>query len=184
MTTIVFTFERSAVVTSTGVASGAGASGTGTFESTLALASGSLLLSLPHPAPTSAAMKGNTKIARFMRRIVEASCDAGVSRRRHSFSHSRHRADTSRCDARHVRRAFVLVAGASLVIAACKHPEQSAPAPAPVAPKAPSASPPSQTAFYASTFTRTPSVAQLTAIGRALFGDPSLSASGKLACAT
>src|SRR5262249_15362066 len=51
-----------------------------------------------------------------------------------------------------------------------------APAPAPV--------PPSQTAFYASTFTRTPSATELMTIGRRLFLDPSLSASGKLACAT
>jgi cytochrome c peroxidase len=44
--------------------------------------------------------------------------------------------------------------------------------------------PPSATAFYASTFARRPSAAELAAVGGALFADPSLSASGKLACAT
>jgi cytochrome c peroxidase len=36
--------------------------------------------------------------------------------------------------------------------------------------------------FYASSFSKTPSVAALTTVGRALFFDPSLSASGKIAC--
>jgi cytochrome c peroxidase len=44
--------------------------------------------------------------------------------------------------------------------------------------------PPSATAFYADTFARRPSVDELTSIGRALFVDRSLSASGRLACAT
>jgi cytochrome c peroxidase len=38
--------------------------------------------------------------------------------------------------------------------------------------------------FYANSFQRTPSAAAMTAIGRALFFDASLSASGKVACAT
>jgi cytochrome c peroxidase len=38
--------------------------------------------------------------------------------------------------------------------------------------------------FYANSFDRVPSAAQLTAIGRALFFDPKLSASGKISCAT
>jgi cytochrome c peroxidase len=38
--------------------------------------------------------------------------------------------------------------------------------------------------FYSSDFGKTPSVAAMTALGRALFFDASLSASGKLACAT
>jgi cytochrome c peroxidase len=38
--------------------------------------------------------------------------------------------------------------------------------------------------FYANTFEKTPSPAAMTAVGRALFFDPSLSASGKTACAT
>ena len=44
--------------------------------------------------------------------------------------------------------------------------------------------PPGATAFYASTFARRPSAAELAAVGRALWGDPSLSASGTLACAS
>jgi cytochrome c peroxidase len=44
--------------------------------------------------------------------------------------------------------------------------------------------PPSKTAFYANTFERQPSVAEMRAVGRALFFAPELSASGKLACAT
>ncbi len=39
------------------------------------------------------------------------------------------------------------------------------------------------TPFYANTFDRAPSAAAMTAIGRALFFDPALSASGKTACA-
>ena len=38
--------------------------------------------------------------------------------------------------------------------------------------------------FYANTFERIPDAAALTALGRALFLDPALSASGKIACAT
>ncbi|HKA90571.1 MAG TPA: cytochrome c peroxidase [Haliangiales bacterium] len=44
--------------------------------------------------------------------------------------------------------------------------------------------PAARTAFYASTFSKRPSVPAMTALGRALFFDPALSASGKLACAT
>jgi cytochrome c peroxidase len=39
-------------------------------------------------------------------------------------------------------------------------------------------------AFYATPFPRTPSVAALTALGRELFFDPALSASGKLSSAS
>jgi cytochrome c peroxidase len=38
--------------------------------------------------------------------------------------------------------------------------------------------------FYANTFEKVPSVAAMTALGRAMFFDPSLSASGKTACAS
>jgi cytochrome c peroxidase len=45
--------------------------------------------------------------------------------------------------------------------------------------------PPAQgSAFYASTFAKRPSVTEMTALGELAFRDPSLSASGKLACAT
>ncbi len=40
------------------------------------------------------------------------------------------------------------------------------------------------TPFYSNTFEKTPSVAAMTSLGRALFLDPSLSASGRLSCAT
>lgn len=50
---------------------------------------------------------------------------------------------------------------------------------------APSAEPPpSATSFYANSFSKTPSVAAMTEAGRALFFDPSLSVSGKQACAS
>jgi cytochrome c peroxidase len=49
---------------------------------------------------------------------------------------------------------------------------------APAAPAAPAARP-----FYANSFEKVPSVAAMTAVGRALFFDRSLSASGKVACA-
>src|SRR6185436_20980742 len=54
-----------------------------------------------------------------------------------------------------------------LVLAACKQDE-----------------PPSRAAFYASTFAKQPTAAELTELGRLAFGDRSLSASGRLACAT
>src|SRR6202030_181530 len=37
--------------------------------------------------------------------------------------------------------------------------------------------------FYANTFEKMPTAAALTALGRQLFSDPALSASGKIACA-
>jgi cytochrome c peroxidase len=43
--------------------------------------------------------------------------------------------------------------------------------------------PPSQTAFYADSFQKIPTVPAMTALGRALFFAPELSASGKLSCA-
>jgi cytochrome c peroxidase len=43
---------------------------------------------------------------------------------------------------------------------------------------------PADTPFYANTFEKLPSAAAMTAVGRALFFDASLSASGKVACAT
>jgi cytochrome c peroxidase len=43
---------------------------------------------------------------------------------------------------------------------------------------------PHRRAFYANRFEKVPSAAAMTAVGRALFRDPSLSASGKMACAT
>ena len=39
-------------------------------------------------------------------------------------------------------------------------------------------------AFYATRFAKRPTVPALTALGRALFFDPALSASGRLSCAT
>jgi cytochrome c peroxidase len=44
--------------------------------------------------------------------------------------------------------------------------------------------PASESAFYAATFAKRPSVAELTALGALAFRDPGLSASGRLACAT
>jgi cytochrome c peroxidase len=41
-----------------------------------------------------------------------------------------------------------------------------------------------QPRFYANSFEKTPSAAALTELGRALFFDPALSASGKMSCAT
>ena len=47
-----------------------------------------------------------------------------------------------------------------------------------------STKPAAQSAFYTTPFTRTPPVPQLTALGRELFFDPVLSASGKLSCSS
>jgi cytochrome c peroxidase len=49
---------------------------------------------------------------------------------------------------------------------------------------APATKPASSSAFYADTFTHRPSVTELTQIGALVFADPSLSASGTVACQT
>jgi cytochrome c peroxidase len=59
-------------------------------------------------------------------------------------------------------------------------PTTSAGAPAPII-ASPAAA--SSTAFYATPFEKVPSAAAMTAVGRSLFFDPALSASGKLSCA-
>ena len=51
-------------------------------------------------------------------------------------------------------------------------------------PEVPAKRPAAATAFYAQTFAKQPPVVELTALGALAFRDPSLSASGKLACAT
>jgi cytochrome c peroxidase len=68
-----------------------------------------------------------------------------------------------------VRRCIAVL----IAIAACKQKQDEPPPP-----------PPSRTAFYASTFAKQPTAAQLAELGRLAFGDRSLSASGALACAT
>ncbi|WP_420804155.1 cytochrome-c peroxidase [Ralstonia soli] len=60
----------------------------------------------------------------------------------------------------------------------------SAPAAKPAATVAPAAAPAYEKAFYTMMATRRPSVPAMTALGKALFFDPALSASGKLACAS
>lgn len=68
-------------------------------------------------------------------------------------------------------------------------PVAGAPAPAP-APAAPArsvvarAGAPAASSFYADRFSRRPAVAELTELGRRLFFEPRLSASGKMSCAT
>jgi len=62
-----------------------------------------------------------------------------------------------------------------LLLAACGS-QDSRPAP----PKAPA----QQSSFYADTFSKRPTVPEMTRLGRSLFFDPSLSASGQLACST
>lgn len=61
-------------------------------------------------------------------------------------------------------------------VVACKSESHAPPPPAP--------EPASKHAFYAPTFSKRPSVADMTALGALIFRDPSLSGSGKLACAT
>lgn len=69
---------------------------------------------------------------------------------------------------------------------ACKARETGAPSVnvgSAATPVVPHVAPPSETAFYATTFARQPPVPVLTELGRKLFFDPGLSVSGKLACA-
>jgi len=83
-----------------------------------------------------------------------------------------------------------LALGLAAGLSACGRGEastaQAAPAPAPVsAPAAkPAAAPAYEKAFYTMMATRRPSVPAMSALGKALFFDPALSASGKLACAS
>jgi cytochrome c peroxidase len=54
----------------------------------------------------------------------------------------------------------------------------------PAVPGSPAVPGPQAAAFYANTFEKTPPVPAMSEVGRALFMDPALSASGKLACAS
>lgn len=81
-----------------------------------------------------------------------------------------------------VLKAVILVtafAGAAMVNGYAARPAVGAPVDGP-SPDQPAADRP----FYSSTFDKAPSVAAMTALGRALFLDAGLSASGKIACAT
>jgi cytochrome c peroxidase len=71
--------------------------------------------------------------------------------------------------------AFALLIACVATTAGCGPRESSAAAAAPAA---------SATSFYASPFERRPNAAELTELGRALFSDATLSASGKMACAS
>ena len=75
----------------------------------------------------------------------------------------------------------ILAALAALAAGACQRGDHAAASGAAASPAAP---PPSATAFYAATSVNRPSPAALAALGRELFFDPGLSASGTLACAT
>jgi cytochrome c peroxidase len=80
-----------------------------------------------------------------------------------------------------VNRAFVL--GVILAIVLCGCGEKSASDPARVAPAAARRGI-ADKSFYANDFSKIPSVAAMTRLGRELFFDPRLSASGRFACAT
>jgi cytochrome c peroxidase len=75
-----------------------------------------------------------------------------------------------------VKSAFLVLAAIAAAVVSCK---QSAPVAA-----SPSSPPKAATAFYATTFERLPTPAEMSAAGRRAFFDPSLSASGRLACAS
>ena len=79
------------------------------------------------------------------------------------------------------------VAALLLFLAGCE-PKEGAPPAVAVAPPPPTAAkshpPAQQSAFYADSFSKRPTVPEMTRLGRSLFFDPLLSASGQLACAT
>jgi cytochrome c peroxidase len=80
-----------------------------------------------------------------------------------------------------------VVAVTFLLIVGCGRGEgtrlpRSPPGPSSVVSK--SKAPAQQSAFYADSFSKRPTVPEMTRLGRSLFFDPSLSASGQLACAT
>jgi cytochrome c peroxidase len=86
-------------------------------------------------------------------------------------------------------RVIAVSALALVGLAACGRGEQSVAhaATAPIAPAPaakPAAAPAYEKAFYTMMATRRPSVTAMTALGKALFFDPALSASGKQACAS
>ncbi|QHI98799.1 cytochrome-c peroxidase [Xylophilus rhododendri] len=72
----------------------------------------------------------------------------------------------------------------ALALHGCQRPAE--PAAAPAAPAAPvaQAKPPSADATYALTLARQPSAAEMAAVGRAMFSDKGLSASGQMSCAS
>src|SRR5256885_8133692 len=72
-------------------------------------------------------------------------------------------------------RAFVWLIACVATMAGCGPREASVVAAAPAASAA-------VTSFYASPFERRPNAAELTELGRALFSDATLSASGQMAC--
>ena len=79
----------------------------------------------------------------------------------------RHRVARTRAAARILAILAVIAGGCSSAASTAAAVSDAAPAP-----------------FYANRFDKTPTVAAMTAVGRALFMDPGLSASGKLACAS
>lgn len=79
------------------------------------------------------------------------------------------------------RTALLAWLATAALCAACG---KAPPAPAAAAPAPPAAPPAAAASFYAVKFPRDPGVAEMTALGRALFFDPALSASGRMACAT
>jgi cytochrome c peroxidase len=83
--------------------------------------------------------------------------------------------------------------GWGVLLAACGSHDSRPPVPTPAAPHATAAAAPppakpkapaQQSAFYADTFSKRPTVPEMTRLGRSLFFDRSLSASGQLACST
>src|SRR5882757_10168377 len=68
---------------------------------------------------------------------------------------------------------------------ACAAVALSAPdAKAPVSTHTPASATAASTSYYANVLAERPSVTAMTAVGRELFSDPTLSASGKIACST
>jgi cytochrome c peroxidase len=71
-----------------------------------------------------------------------------------------------------------------LALTACRGRESVVPKPAPPAASRPAPDSAAARSFYAVPFSRKPSAAELTEVGRKLFFDPGLSASGTMSCAT
>ncbi len=88
-------------------------------------------------------------------------------------------AATCRCHACGMRIVLALIA-----LAACRKPDREPVHVDPTPELSPARAPASSAAFYADTFTKRPSVRELTELGARVFADPSLSASGTVACAS
>src|SRR5882724_9047484 len=112
----------------------------------------------------------------------QARLCAGLRTRARARYRRRARMKGCRCSYAVSRGAILLLAAAVAAASACR--EHAAPRAGTAPPGAAPADAAAARSFYADRFSRRPSVADMTELGRALFADPGLGASGTMACTT